>query len=305
LTKPRGSYTTISIMKKIAILALASAALLLSCREDETPTEVDYLRLLEDAVMRMEAADPQAQGFSLLVNANFYLLHGEDTGDEETWVRWATPQLSLGEPVLIAEAAREMTFHGGPPDHGRRFSFVGIHRQTGPAGFAFPHQVAAGRLAVVIEERATLFTGPNMVNMTATILSRGTVVVYDPDSAVGDFVQVRGFDYGRGSFVLASASYVRADTLSGIDTDVQSAILLRTALQAPAAQAELRNFLLEAALIEHPYSVFHADIFEARHPTAGVEMIEEDYVLETIPAEAAFIEADEYEGENGYLPTPE
>jgi len=280
-------------MKKIIILALASAILAFSCRDDEAPEGygMPAMGAFEAAI---DGAGPQVAGFSLLVNANFYLLYGEDTGDETTWVRWVAPQMSLGEPVLLGEAVREMTFSGNPPDHGRRFSFIEARRQTGPSGFAFPHQVAAGSIAAVVYERAALFTGPALVNVTGTILSRGTVVVYDPETASGGFVRVRGFDYGRGAFVTAAAGYVRADALSSGEADVQSAILLRTALQAPAAQAARREMLLSSALLTHPDSAFYGEIFEALHPGAAeaaqAEAAPEDGALFDFEGAAVFEE---------------
>ena len=277
-------------MKRTVILAIAIAMLSFSCRDDNGQPAAHYQDPLETIIP--EVTGPQIPGFSLLVNANFYLLDGEDTGDEYTGVRWASPQMSLGEPVLLGEAARQMTFHGNPPDHGRRFNFIETRRQTGPSGFAFPHQVAPGRLAVVADERSTLFSGPRLVDMAAIILTRGTVVVYDPETAVGDFVQVRGFDYGRNVFVQAAVSYIRSDTLSRRETDVQSAILLRTALQAPAAQAARRDLLLEAALLEHPDSIFHADIFEALHPGA-TEAAQVD--AEVATGETALLEDEDYD----------
>ena len=282
------------IMKKIIVLALVSAMLFFSCRDDEAQPAAQYPDPAMDAV-QLQAAGPQTPGFSLLVNANFYLLEGDDTGDEYARVRWVSPTMSLGEPVLIGGEARQMTFHATPEhrDYGRRFNFIETRRQTGPSGFAFPHQVAAGELAVVSDEMATLFTGPRLVDLTGTILSRGTVVVYDPETMTGGFVRVRGFDYERNAFVAAGAGYVRSDALSRRETDVQSAILLRTALQVPPAQYLRRELLLEAALVEHPDSVFHANIFEALHPSAEAPAPEE-YADDPDP-EAAYGNGESYE----------
>jgi hypothetical protein len=258
--------------KKIIFIMLAvSVVLYFSCkRNEETAPRIEASTGNEPTpVVVSSIINP---GFALVVNTGLYILDGDDTGDETTGVRWGAA-MSLGEPLLIGEP-RQLTFTG----NGNVLNFIEVRRDNRTEGWALASQVAAGgRLAVVIEERTFLHAQPRTVEISSFILSRRSVVIYYPETESNGFVEVRGWDVGRQAFVQQNNNFVRLSSLSRRDSDIQSAILLHTALSITAAnQADRREALLEAALL-YQDSVFHAEIFEILHPnTVGVILNEHE-----------------------------
>ena len=265
----------VGMKRKLLFLALAIAVLTtaVSCRDDED--EVEAIHLPE------EVAALGAPSWALRAVTWFYVIDGEDHGDETTAARWAG-QMSLGDIIYTGET-RRMIFTG---DANRPLlSFTEARTQDGREIFVLPHQVAVGgQLAVVTDMRASLFSGARPVDVTGTILSRGTVVAYNP-VAGGEFVNVRGFDYGRNALVGWDNGFVRASALSTRESDVQAAILMRTALALPAGQAERREALLNMAFFDYQDSAFGADIFEILNPTPAVS--EDAAHADGFPTEAA------------------
>jgi len=200
-------------------------------------------------------------GYALRINTSLMVLDGEDTGDETTRVRWGEA-MNLGERILVGET-RRLTNAGD----NIVYYFTAVRRDNGSEGWAWTAQVTAGgNLAVVVVENANLYRGPRAIEVSGTILSRRTVVAYDPASESDGFIQVRGFDVGRGANIAAAVNHVRRTSLSTRHADVQSAILLQTALAVPAGQAVRRDALLDAALTHYPDSVFFPEVFEVVHP---------------------------------------
>jgi len=278
-TNRLNSCTMLHMKKKCVFLMFLGAVLFFSCERSDEPASHEEPVVFELLADDHEQASAVAKlpGHAFRVNSFFYNLDGEDTGDETAIVRWVRGDISLGEPLQLGDV-RRMTFHGqvGTRDHGQIFDFRPATRQNGETGFVLSGQVALGSgVAVVTDERANLFTGPRPVDITGTVLSRGTVVVYDPAAESGGFLSVRGFDLAREASVLASASHVRSADLSRADSDVQAAILLQTALALPAAQAARRQALLEMALEMYWDSVFFEDIFKTLHPVVAEVLPEE------------------------------
>jgi hypothetical protein len=200
-------------------------------------------------------------GHALRVNAGFYSLSGDDTGDETTRTRWAAG-MSLGERLLTGET-RQMTFDAD----GRIFDFIAVRRENGNEGYALIGQVAAGgSLAVVIDERCNLFRSPRTVDVSGVILSRGTVIVYYPETESDGFVEIRGFDPERQQNIASNNNFVRLSSLSLRNSDIQSSILLQTALSLRENENIRRDALLEAAFLDFPDSIFNTEIFEIMHP---------------------------------------
>jgi hypothetical protein len=257
-------------MKKAIILTtlIMGVLLVFSCtrreesqlnRNQTTDNFAEYTSALNSGIKN--------PGFALAVNTGIYVLDGEDDGTEATRVRWGAG-LALAENIYIGEP-RQLTFTGS----GRVLPFVAIRRANGNEGWALVSQVAeGGRLAVVINERANLHTAPGSINVTGNVFTRRSVVVYYPETESGGFGGVRGWDIGRERFVDPNASFVRRDMLSFREADVQSAVLLLTALSLTTdAQQSRRDALLESALLDYPDSVFNTEIFEIANPnTSGI-----------------------------------
>ena len=245
--------------KRLGFLAiLLMAVLLYSCQRGERPQSSQRI---DPAVVEAEAiAGGLAAGYVLRVNSGIYALD-TDTGQETDVLRWAAG-MSLGERVYAGEI-RRATFQE------RVYEFVKIRRENGTEGYAFTTQVAVGgQLAVVTDDRAILHRGPRTIDVSNVILTRRTVVVFYPETESGGYVEVRGFDIGRNTTIAAGNNFVRLNTLSRQEADIQSSILLQTALALTRPEDNVRKeALLESALLDYPNSIFYSEINEIVNPS--------------------------------------
>ena len=253
--------------KKILLFTLIIGVVLFnSCQKNEKPqTEQDKTGRHEAvAVSRVSNT-----GFVLSTGVWIYTADGADDGTEATKVK-GIKEMSLGESILVGDP-RQLTWAG----NGKLMDFIEIRRDNGEEGFALAYQInKGGRLAVVTDEKANLYKTSKVIDVTSTILSRKSVVVYLPETETAGFVEVRGWDIDRKQFVNPNfAGFVRSSTLSRKDPDIQSAILLITALSiTDDKQKERRDTLLKSALEFYSDSIFYDEIFEIMYPnsTSGV-----------------------------------
>jgi len=200
-------------------------------------------------------------GFALVVNTGFYTLAGADDGEESTKMKWAA-SLSLGQDVMTGNT-RRLTLDS----NNRVYNVIEVRNDNGTEGYALASQVVpGGRLAVVVDERANLFRTPRTVDVSGTILSHKTVVVFYPETENNGFVEVRGYDRPRDRFIDSSLCHVRLSSLSRRISDIQSAILMQTAMTLPADQTVRRAALLQSALDDYADSVFIEEIYELAYP---------------------------------------
>ena len=262
----------------ILIMLIASFMLFYACKpknqvsEPSQPDELTdvFFEYEEEPVLTILTA-----GHTLRVNTGFYVITGEDTEDEKTRTRWAA-SMALGESVVAGES-RRMTFDGTV------YNFTAIKRQDNSEGFALATHIAAGgTLAVVTEERASLFRSPRTVDVSNVILSRRTVVVYYPETEVDGFVEVRGYDSVRRANVEQNNRFLRLNTLSTRYDDIQASILLQTALPLTDSEKTRRDILLDLAMVDYPNSVFFSEIFEIVNPAIDVVSIPDNTENEQI-----------------------
>jgi hypothetical protein len=160
----------------------------------------------------------------------------------------------LGESVITGKT-RRMTFSN------REYDFIEVRRDNKNEGYALNSQIAiGGRFAVVVEDKANLFSAPKTVNVTNTVMSRKTVLVYFPETESGGFVEVRGIDCVNNA-TIPEGRYMRLSSLSRSESDIQSSILLQTA-QAMTRDSETvaKEALLKSALQDYSDSVFYHEI---------------------------------------------
>ncbi|MCL2441339.1 MAG: hypothetical protein FWD14_06330 [Treponema sp.] len=259
-------------MKKILLpfVLITCTLFFLSCQRNERMQTFNpqggsgYTQ--NETLIRSSISKP---GFAMPVSPWFYVIDGADDGTEAVRVR-GSAQMALGESIMIGEPRRLTWVNSN--NVSSILNFIEVHRENGTEGFALANQVTeGGRLAVVIDDRATLFRTPRTVDVTNTILSRMTVVICYPETESNGFIEVRGWDPVRERYIDPSASFVRTTAISRRDSDIQSSILLQTALIQPANQQVRRNALLESALLDYPDSVFNSEIFDIANPnTSGV-----------------------------------
>jgi hypothetical protein len=251
------------MIKKITLLLLIlSAAMFFSCNKDKGSQAGNALP--EGNGEPAAPAKPGEYGYILRVNSGFYVIDS-DTGSEADKSRWAA-SLSLGERVITGENRRATYTNGTVQD------YVEIRRENGSEGLALAIQTAVGgRLAVVVDEKANLFKSPKAIDVTGTILSRRTVVVYYPETENSGFVQIRAYDPKTQIYIRQDTnSFIRATSLSRKDSDIQSSILMQTAepLGNTGAEKVRKDALLESALLDYPDSVFSAEIMALANPNA-------------------------------------
>ena len=251
---------------KIILPLLFSVILLLGCQKKEASAPLNE-GILDGEYEVLPTASASAsiteQGFALAVNAGFYILSGDDTGDEKTKTKWAA-SISLGEKVLLGNT-RQMILESD----NRVYEFIEVRRlSNNTEGYVLSWQVAKdGQLAVVIGDNTNLYRTARIIDVSGVILTRRSVVVYYPQTETEGFVQVKGYDIGRKQYIAENNSFIRYDTLSRRESDIQSAILLQTALALTAErQASQREALLKSALEYFPDSIFYSEIFEVAFP---------------------------------------
>ena len=249
-------------MKKITTVTLLAliALLTFSCQKKDgtkPSTEGGHQAVVKSA---------EKYGYVLRVNASFYTLE-TNTGENTDKTKWAA-SMALGERVIVGKT-RQATFSGD----GKVYDFIEIQRDTGKEGLAFASQIAdGGSLAVVTDEKAILFKSPKAIDATSTILPRKTVAVCFPETESGGYIEIKAYDPEAQSY---RQNFLRTSALSRNDADVQSIILLQTALTLKNEGAEKirRDTLLEAAFLDYPNSVFNADIQSLLYPnTAAVNI---------------------------------
>jgi hypothetical protein len=248
--------------KRILLLALiAAVALLFSCKKNEGSNNnrgEDY-----EAPPRASTGGGSSggkQGYALKLNTGIYVLKGDDTGDESTTVTWAS-SLTLGDTVTIAGKPRKMTFINSNNKKEGVYNFIEVRLEDKSKGFALANQVAdGGNLAVVTEEKSTLFKAANMGKITNTVIARKTVLVYYPETAKSGFVEVKGIDCENGN-PIPDKYFLRSASLSMKDSDIQSSILFQIAKPMTSDnQTIAREALLKSALQDYPDSVFAKEI---------------------------------------------
>jgi len=258
---------------KFLILALIiSVALVFSCQKKEeaqAAQDEGFIEQIYESTTTVSSI--RNRGFVLPISSSIYAIDGEDDGTEATKARWSA-NMTLGENILIGEP-RRLTWTDG-----RLLNFIEIRRETGAEGFALASQVVeGGRLAVVTDERANLYTSPRTVDVSSTLMSRMAVVVYFPESENNGFVEIRGWDHVRERYVDPNNSFIRLNAISTDNSDIQSIILLHTALSLPANQAVRREALLESAILDYPESIFNFEIYLIAYPPSpGNTTNEED-----------------------------
>ena len=206
---------------------------------------------------------PESHGYALRTPTSFMVLEN-DTDAETDKTKWAE-HLTLGEKVQIIKK-RRATWDG------KTYDFVAVRRDTGREGLVFSSQFAeGGALAVVVKPAANLFKAPKTVEVTSFILPFKTLAVYFPETERDGFVEIKAYDPVN---KIPRRNYIRMDSLSAAEADIQASILLQTAqeIKNEGGDRIRRIALLEAALRDFPDSVFAADIQALLDPGSGGEI---------------------------------
>ena len=250
-------------MKRIMIIpAITLFALMIFSCQRSWGTQAPAAAAPGETGEAAAALSAQNHAYILRVNAAFYTLEN-DTSSEADRTRW-TAAMSLGERVTLGDP-RRATFSGD----GRVYDFVEVRRDNGSQGLAWAAHVApAGSLAVVVDERANLFRTPRAIDVTGIILSRKTVVVTYPETENDGYVEIRAYDPEAQA---NRNNFIRLNSISERNSDIQSSILMQTAqpLGNEGAEKIRKDALLETALLDYPDSAFSADIQALVNPNVS------------------------------------
>jgi hypothetical protein len=256
-------------MKRILIISVIVGLFFFSCKKDGR--HIDPAASGESAEGAFFISEQDAgfnganYGYVLRVNASFYTLE-TDTGEESDKTKWAA-SMALGDEVTVGKI-RKLTFGGD----GKIYDFAEVRRDDGKDGFAWAaHIGAGGNLAVVIDEKANLYSSPKAVDVTGTILPRKTVVVFYPDTERDGMVEMRAYDSAAQR---NRNNFIRLTSISEKTSDIQSSILLQTAepLKNEGNDKIRRDALLGSAMTDYPDSVFRSDIMALAVPNTVAQI---------------------------------
>jgi hypothetical protein len=235
-----------------------AAVLLLSCGNSDSSPAVSR-NIPRDIPQTVSSAPPEivesssSQGMALRVNSSFCVAEKNDTG-AITGVRWSDT-IVLGEKVSVLGDSAKYIYAGDKAE----YEFTPVRREDGREGFLFSSQLApAGDLAVVIDDRVVLYKGPRNLDALNNILPAKTVIVTFRETERDGFVQFQAYDAKGGRYY--RDNFIKVQSLSFKNDDVQSVILLHTAEALSQNEAIRRGALLEAAYNDYPESVFAAEI---------------------------------------------
>lgn len=249
--------------KKILLLTLIFCALFFfSCKKNEG-SKASGDAASEEGSGYNSASNAINTGYALRVNTNFFTIDN-DTGSDTDKSKWAG-SIALGERLETGKT-RKATYTDG-----KVYDYVEIRRDNGTRGIATVTQIAVGgRLAVVVDEKANLYRSPKAVDVTGSIISRKTIVIYYPETESNGFVEIKAYDPETQAYIRQDNKFVRLSSLSRKESDIQSSILLQTAapLKNEGQDKIRKDALLESALLEYPDSAFYSEIYELAHPSA-------------------------------------
>jgi uncharacterized protein YgiM (DUF1202 family) len=230
-----------------------------------------------------QVTDSGAYGYVLRPFESLYLIKN-DTGADTDIATWGM-SMNFGEKYSVLSPPRKAVFQG------TSYEFVEILRETGEEGYILGYYFApGGSLAVVTDDNTRIYNSPKNIDVTGTILTRGTMVVWFPETVKDGYTEFKAYDpYVKQWYM--TKKYIRRATLSTDQDDIQSVILFQTAralLPAPDKpdnNRARREALLEAAIMEYPDSAFSAEIRALVHPniavrssSLGILMVNDDKV---------------------------
>jgi len=251
------------MLRKISIFSLILvAAFTVSCKKTErqASSQVDDIGGFIESVV----SSTMNMGYVLRLGSGLYSID-EDTGDEKDAMKWVL-SMNLGDSIMTG-TSRRATFTGS--NNVSTVYDVTEVRANNREGYALDLQIAVGgNLAVVVDERANLYRTSNAIDVMGSIISRKTVLVYYPETLNNGYVEIRAYDpEARAN---RHGNFVRFSSLSTKPADIQSSILLQTALSLRTtvpAEKNRRDALLETALLDYSDSVFYSEIYEAANPS--------------------------------------
>lgn len=227
----------------IPFMILALALGFTSC---EKKTEVVSGQDLPKEATEKENSSSDTVAYILRADTGFY----EITDGEAKW----KVSIALGDKVAFLNEKVKALYEKN------EYEFAKIRRDDGKEGFVLATQIATnGELAVITGEKRNVYKTAKNVDVTSFILPLRTIVVVFPSTTKDNFIAFSAYDPLRKIYV--KENFIKVTEYSSRVEDVQSAILLQTALATK--DAVRKKALLDSALLDYPGSVFLNEISSA------------------------------------------
>lgn len=161
--------------------------------------------------------------------------------------KWGTP-LNLGDIVYYLEEFEELVVN----DQGAKWPVVKIRRGDNTEGWMYRSYAVVDALpGVILGKEATIYKQPDFAAPTAAYLVQGDFIAVSTEAVSGGFIK---FTYANAAGALTENKYLKAELVSTVENDVQSARFLR--LAAAARSNQQRKELLNTAAATFPSETF-------------------------------------------------
>jgi hypothetical protein len=259
-------------LKYLLPAVIVLSAILLSCQKKEAAqaaksgenaaAENTEIGKAEDraggATEPEEPVSSSNYAYALRVDTDFFTMT-EDTGAKTDVIKWKGV-IPLGEKVFLLGPLREATYNG------KVYECYKINWDGGekPERYVWANRFAVGgALAVVVADEANVYKTAQNLTAQNFVLPHKLVVVYFPETEKDTFVKFTAYD---AAVQITRTGFVKTSAISKSAEDVQSSILLQTALNLSAKESIRKEALLNAAINDFPQSAFFSEIEEALNP---------------------------------------
>ena len=169
--------------------------------------------------------------------------------------------LVIGDRVVLLNKASTFKVDGKERD------YVKVRSPAGNEGWVrAPYVVAKAMIAIVVADKATVYTAARDVSMTTKYISHMTLVAVLQDGSTSDFAKVVAYDATQDVYYTDPVFISRTD-LTFAEVDVNAFILFTTA--RTSKDRTLRANFLKAIEAKYAASVFIAEIRATLAPPAA------------------------------------
>ena len=225
------------------ILCIVLISLFTACPKTDSDRKTgDDLKITKD----------QKQGYILYNNLGIWKEENNTIISKTDWLA----SMMIGEAVEITGQSKDITWDSETSPR----NMTPIKLKNGKKGWvSSPYLGVGGTLAVVLDEKAQLFTFPEVIKITSQYVSRGMVCMIKSTEEESDFVQLFGWNpVNRTIYSDTYIRYIKKSAISTDNNDVQAAIFLTVA--GEKTKKEEKELLLKEAINQYSNSAFANDL---------------------------------------------
>lgn len=166
--------------------------------------------------------------------------------------------LEFKESLIIGDRVVLLNKSAKFKQDGKERDYVRVRSPAGNEGWVrAPYVVAKSMIAVVVADKATIYSAPRDVSMTTKYISHMTLVAVLQDGSTSDFAKVVAYDASRDVYYTDPVFISKGD-LTYADVDINAFILFTTA--KTSKDKTLRANFLKTIEAKYAASVFMAEI---------------------------------------------